>query len=198
MGKRFSAAFSWVDGKRYSSAPVGHQRYGSRMRQVSNVSLPSTHPPSFLSQHFILVLLTPPWSVCLFFAFVGLAPPRHLRTVTHEEAMEFAKKHNLAFLEVRICVVRIVCGGCELIPHVFVFVHTPGVFACVRVVSVCPVDISCVVCGYRRPCQRDNDDRRRLRMPPFAAVVTFACMRDVFLGTNMCTCACLRTPRSSE
>lgn len=25
---------------------------------------------------------------------------RHLRTVTHEEAMEFAKKHNLAFLEV--------------------------------------------------------------------------------------------------
>ncbi|CAN0315205.1 unnamed protein product, partial [Ectocarpus fasciculatus] len=24
---------------------------------------------------------------------------RHLRTVTHEEAMEFAKKHNLAFLE---------------------------------------------------------------------------------------------------
>lgn len=26
---------------------------------------------------------------------------RHLRTVTHEEAMEFAKKHNLAFLEVR-------------------------------------------------------------------------------------------------
>lgn len=37
--------------------------------------------------------------------FLGLSlfalDSRHLRTVTHEEAMEFAKKHNLAFLEVR-------------------------------------------------------------------------------------------------
>lgn len=36
---------------------------------------------------------------CTYLCFVFLN--RHLRTVSTEEAMEFAEKHNLAFIEVK-------------------------------------------------------------------------------------------------